>query len=162
MPAVSSSLALLPQVAPFATFSTLSSPAQIRSSNWNVWMMAVSASSGPFPVTSSTVAMSESLHHNTSNHSFLQSLSPLRPKRNNNRRSERMLRHHAQSNDEMTRQDWCERQDGSTTACLKRSNSLTDHSLCQMAVHMIPFSTSVFTAPPTIHRCLCNSELSHS
>ena len=68
-------------------------------------------SKGPFPVTSSTVAMSESLHHNTSNHSFLQSHTPLRPQPKNNRRSERLLRYHAQSNDEMTRQDGCERQD---------------------------------------------------
>ena len=38
--------------------------------------------------------------------------------------------------------------------------SSIDHSLCLTAVHMMPFSTSVFTAAPTIHQCSCNSELS--
>ena len=92
-------------------FHTLSSLAQIRSSSCSVWMTAVSATSGPFLVTSSTVAMSESLHDNTSNHLFLQSHTPLRPQPNNNRRSERMLRYHVENCVDMTRQDGCERQD---------------------------------------------------
>ena len=125
-----------------------------------------------------------------------------------------MLRYHAQSNDEMTRQDGCERQDDIWTLLSALSHehvasgvtqqtccplaqteilltteegkrqtprqhareretapesaehrdktvpqphawndliSSTDHSLWQIAVHMIPFSTSVFAAPPTIH-----------
>ena len=35
--------------------------------------------------------------------------------------------------------------------------SSTDQSLCQTAVHMIQFSTSVFTAAPIILQCSCNS-----